>query len=356
MYLSLPRKAEKLFHEGIPHAPKGDSFDYGSYSLRLIARIKYCEPDIDQAISFVERAITLSPDYWKAYYDLAQYCAVAGDLSKSERALRTAIEADSRYFSMAESEQDFNPLEYVLMDIKRKARESAKHAIAEATEAIRIAEDKDAQTHASAELKKAKRSLHAAEAKVAKGTYEKYLEAKEEASQALLVADNATLVACSIRNEKAEKLKWLQEAESTSETKLRDELKRIGLAFKLALPESLFISLFLSFVIFLLMLEKFSPTSFLALEAATPGYAGYVVASLVAASFLLYIAGICCLWPKDRGIAGWMIFFALYWVVGLFEFPITLFLFSKARKKVRRRYAEELERRQQAIASLEKEI
>jgi tetratricopeptide (TPR) repeat protein len=121
-YLCLAQfeEAGKCFLDSLPHAPRKGNFDYESYSFRLVARTKYCGMNIDSAISYVEQAVSLSPNYWKAYYDLAQYCTIKGDLNKSADALRKAIEAEKLYFPMAENERDFAPIRNILENIRNE--------------------------------------------------------------------------------------------------------------------------------------------------------------------------------------------------------------------------------------------
>jgi len=61
-------------------APKaGDSFDYRSYSYRLMGRIHLCREEYHDAVSALLLALEHSPCYSEAIYDLARYSALAED-------------------------------------------------------------------------------------------------------------------------------------------------------------------------------------------------------------------------------------------------------------------------------------
>ncbi|MCJ7450063.1 MAG: hypothetical protein MUO72_20510, partial [Bacteroidales bacterium] len=49
--------------------------DYKSYSYRLIGHIYGCKNEYHNAVSALLLAVELSPKYYVAFYDLAQYCA-----------------------------------------------------------------------------------------------------------------------------------------------------------------------------------------------------------------------------------------------------------------------------------------
>ena len=71
-------KARTFWEKSLPHAPKRE-IDYKSYSHRLIGRTYFCEENFQQTASELKTSIELSPNYYLAHYDYAQYCALIGD-------------------------------------------------------------------------------------------------------------------------------------------------------------------------------------------------------------------------------------------------------------------------------------
>lgn len=296
MYLCLSQfgKAEKCFLDSLSHAPKKGDFDYKSYSFRLVARVKYCGVDIDSAISYAEQAVSLSPNYWKVYYDLAQYCTVKGDLSKSADALRKAIESEKLYFPMAENERDFVPVRNVLEDMRNEAKAIANWAIAEAADVLQKAEDADAQVYVSAEYENAKSKLHAAKNKMAVGTYEAFSEAKDLASETRTVANTA--------KEKARERRLALQA----------DLKPIHIYFGLAF-------LFLTFAFIAMAFSILSEVK-----------GGLIFSLCMLVAMVLYFRGIGSVW-KSNIFWMWVVLFFCAWPITI---PVSyLIALKKAKNK-----------------------
>lgn len=125
LYLHIGRfaYAKTYFERSLPHAPFRGNFNYKSYSLRFIGHIYYCWEDCDKAIESLKRAVELSPNYTKAYYDLAQYYAVNGDVRDAIPALRRVVEADIFFLHLAERERNFNPIKNAVLQLRDNLRE-----------------------------------------------------------------------------------------------------------------------------------------------------------------------------------------------------------------------------------------
>jgi len=330
-YLCLSQfdEAGECFLNSLRHAPQKGDFDYKSYSFRLVARTKYCGLDIDSAISYAEQAVSLSPNYWKAYYDLAQYCAVRGDLSKSAEALHKAIEAEKLYFPMAESERDFAPVRNVLVDMRNEAKATANQAIAEATEALRKAEDANAQVYASAKYENAKSKLNDAKEKMAIGTYEAFLEAKDLASEAIDVAKIA-------KDAATEKANRRQEEEQKRTLAFQAELKRSYISIGLILAAQLLASFYWigSFMI----------------GAWNPNPDKSNLSAVLIFGFLPCLTGGVSVSGKWYG-RGLSLAFLYISCVGLIGIPITIVLYVMKLKKAQEEYNKDIERIRRGIDS-----
>ena len=125
LYLQIGKfaHAKTYFEKSLPHAPFKGNFTYKSYSLRFIGHIFYCWEDYDKAIDSLKRAVELSPNYTKAYYDLAQYYAVEGDTKNAIPALRKVVETDIFFLHLAERERNFNPIKNAVLQLRDNLRE-----------------------------------------------------------------------------------------------------------------------------------------------------------------------------------------------------------------------------------------
>jgi tetratricopeptide (TPR) repeat protein len=107
-YLQLGKteKAKDYWGKSLLHAPK-DVIHYKSYSYRLLGRLDFCDGDMKQAISKLEKAIDLSPNYWLGHYDYAQYCAMTGDKKSGLTSLVVLMMAQPGLIKLAVKEQNF---------------------------------------------------------------------------------------------------------------------------------------------------------------------------------------------------------------------------------------------------------
>ncbi|MBI1927868.1 tetratricopeptide repeat protein [Candidatus Poribacteria bacterium] len=201
-------KARVFLEKSLPHAPKKE-IDYKSYSYRLIGHICACEEDYGQAISVLQPAIKLSPNYTEGHYDYAQYCAQVKNIEPCLSSLQKAILAKPLYWYLAQKEQNFNPvrteveklLSRMIAEASRRAKEAiaksesalteADRAISEAKQALIVSKDK-AELDSSTIYENAQAKLKLAKDKVASGDYAAFLEAKPIAEGAHTLANNAT--------------------------------------------------------------------------------------------------------------------------------------------------------------------
>jgi tetratricopeptide (TPR) repeat protein len=107
----------------LPHAPVGNyavvngkgnnkyeswPFDYKSYSYRLIGRIYYCNENYQKACSCLKTALALSPQYFDALYDYAQYSALVGDVDGCKKPLEQAVLGVPSFLYLAQKEKNFD--------------------------------------------------------------------------------------------------------------------------------------------------------------------------------------------------------------------------------------------------------
>jgi uncharacterized Ntn-hydrolase superfamily protein len=68
----------------------------------------YREKKYAEAVEAARKAVTYKPDYGDAYYDLACYQSLAGDVENSIKSLRTALKLSPGLLSLAEKDADLN--------------------------------------------------------------------------------------------------------------------------------------------------------------------------------------------------------------------------------------------------------
>jgi tetratricopeptide (TPR) repeat protein len=175
LHLGQFANAKTYLENSLFHAPASGNFSYKSYSLRLIGRIYYCWEDYENAIKSLKRAVELSPNYTKAYYDLAQYYAVKRDVEEAILHLRRSIEGDSFYFELAIREKNFNPIRDAVLQLREEMMEdacgTAKRGISKAESALKDAENCQAHVYALPEYEVARSKIVRANAKANSGDY-----------------------------------------------------------------------------------------------------------------------------------------------------------------------------------------
>lgn len=115
LYLLVKKDNEALvfLEESLIYAPRDDSFDYNSYSYRLMGRIVFTQGNSLKAKDYLDKATDLSPRYAIAWYDRAQYLAQSVPINGADmatRALRRAIEMNDDFMLLASIEPNFNPI------------------------------------------------------------------------------------------------------------------------------------------------------------------------------------------------------------------------------------------------------
>ena len=125
LQMGMGEKAREYWQKSLPHAPKG-KIDYKSYSYRLIGRLDFCENNPQQAAMTLKKAIDLSPHYYLAHYDYAQYCALIGDKEECLKSLRIAIIEEPLPFELVENERNFLPLKDEVNDLLEDIKSDQK--------------------------------------------------------------------------------------------------------------------------------------------------------------------------------------------------------------------------------------
>jgi tetratricopeptide (TPR) repeat protein len=134
-YLQLGdgEKAQSYWEKSLPHAPKAE-INYASYSLRLIGRLYFCRNDIQSARASLKRAMELSPSYYIAVYDCAQYSALLGDKKESLSSLIVVMANKPDMIELAAKEKNLESVRRETKAILNTVRE-----IRDATEAVKKA-------------------------------------------------------------------------------------------------------------------------------------------------------------------------------------------------------------------------
>jgi tetratricopeptide (TPR) repeat protein len=184
--------AKTYLENSLHHAPASGNFSCKSYSLRLIGHIYYCWEDYDNAIKSLKRAVELSPNYMKVYYDLAQYHAVKRDVEEAILHLRKSIDGNSFYFDLAIREKNFNPIRDAVLQLREEMMEdacgNAKSGISKAESALKDAENFQAHVYALQEYEVARSKLVRAKAKANSGNYKTILEIPRLTKEVLDIA------------------------------------------------------------------------------------------------------------------------------------------------------------------------
>lgn len=230
LHLGQFANAKTYLENSLFHAPASGNFSYKSYSLRLIGRIYYCWEDYENAIKSLKRAVELSPDYTKAYYDLAQYYAVNRDVEDAILHLRRSIEGNSFYFDLAIREKNFNPIRDAVLQLREEMKgdafEKAKSAILNAETALQEAEKSEAQVYELEDYGATKSKLVLAKDKADSGIYESILDVKRMSREvyetAKIAKDNSL--------EKQKQLQVMKAEQHEKKTQLREEHNALNIS------------------------------------------------------------------------------------------------------------------------------
>ena len=132
-------KALEYYKKAVKYATPKSSY-YTSISLLHIGVVKYLQKDFKEAYNATLKAIELSPDFYEAHYQHAQYCASLGKYNEAIKNLKKAIvEGDKYYCVKAESEKDFDVMKEQLKSLFKELQINAQNQVTfELGEAARL--------------------------------------------------------------------------------------------------------------------------------------------------------------------------------------------------------------------------
>ncbi|MDI6592045.1 MAG: CDC27 family protein [Patescibacteria group bacterium] len=138
-----PEKALEYYERAIKYALPYSPY-HASLAFLHIGLIKYLQGDFRKAYEATLKAIELSPNFYEAHYQHAQYCANLGKYNEAIKHLWEAIKGDRYYCVKADSEKDFGVMKRQLRsffeELRNKARNKAKSEIKIAQELVQDAE------------------------------------------------------------------------------------------------------------------------------------------------------------------------------------------------------------------------
>ena len=120
-------KALAILTQSLPHAPRnaeGEITDWRSHSLRTIAHIHHCQGSHDRELLCLRQAVTLSPQYQSARYEMAVAAAECQQLQVACETLDELVHQSDLYFEMARRQATFLLHRDEIIPILRRAREA----------------------------------------------------------------------------------------------------------------------------------------------------------------------------------------------------------------------------------------
>jgi tetratricopeptide (TPR) repeat protein len=127
--MKKPDKALEYYEKAIKYATPKSSY-YTSVSLLHKGLVKYLKKDFKAAYKATLRAIELSPDYYEAHYQHAQYCANLGKYDEAIKHIKKAIaEGDIYYCLKADSEKDFDVMKEQLKSLFKELQINAQNQV-----------------------------------------------------------------------------------------------------------------------------------------------------------------------------------------------------------------------------------
>jgi len=124
-----PDKALEYYEKAVKYATPKSSY-YTSVSLLHKGLVKYLQKDFKEAYKATLKAIELSPDFYEAYYQHAQYCASLGKYNEAIKHLKKAIvEGDKYYCVKADSEKDFKVMKEQLKSLFKELQINAQSQV-----------------------------------------------------------------------------------------------------------------------------------------------------------------------------------------------------------------------------------
>ncbi len=134
-----PDRALAYYEKAVKYATPKSPY-YTSVSLLHKGLVNYLQKDFKEAYKATLKAIELSPDYYEAHYQHAQYCASLGKYNEAIKHLKKAIvEGDKYYCVKAESEKDFDVMKEQLKSLFKELQINAQNQVTfELGEAARL--------------------------------------------------------------------------------------------------------------------------------------------------------------------------------------------------------------------------
>ena len=124
-----PDKALEYYEKAVKYATPKSSY-YTSVSLLHEGLVKYLQKDFKEAYKATLKAIELSPDFYEAHYQHAQYCASLGKYNEAIKHLKKAIvEGDKYYCVKADSEKDFDVMKEQLKSLFKELQINAQNQV-----------------------------------------------------------------------------------------------------------------------------------------------------------------------------------------------------------------------------------
>ena len=124
-----PDKSLEYYEKAAKYATPKSSY-YTSVSLLHKGLVKYLQKDFNEAYKATLKAIELSPDFYEAHYQHAQYCASLGKYNEAIKHLKKAIvEGDKYYCVKADSEKDFDVMKEQLKLLFKELQSNAQNQV-----------------------------------------------------------------------------------------------------------------------------------------------------------------------------------------------------------------------------------
>jgi len=188
-----PEKALEYYEKAAKYATPESPY-HASIAFLHIGLIKYLQRNFLEACEATSKALELSPDFYEASYQHAQYCANLGKYSEAIEHLKIAIAGDRYYCVKADSEKDFDVMKKQLKSLFEKLREEAcdwaKKEIERAKELTKNAESYGVP-HKS--IVAAKNKLNEANTLFKRDSYFDYLDAYYDARDAQELATRSSV-------------------------------------------------------------------------------------------------------------------------------------------------------------------
>lgn len=127
LQLGRDDEALSILTQSLPHAPRnmdGEISDWRSHSLRTIAHIHHCQGSHDQELKHLQQAVTFSPGYRSARYEMAVAAAECQQTTLVVESLENVVMESDLYFEMSRRQAAFRPYKEKITPILRRAREA----------------------------------------------------------------------------------------------------------------------------------------------------------------------------------------------------------------------------------------